>query len=154
MRLRDLGGIIVVDFIDMDDKANRKKVAQALENHLRHDRSPSKVLQFNDFGLVAITRKRVKQSLERSLCSPCPACEGSGFVKATNTVILEILEQAKRLAPKVKSQKDLTLRVNPDVARALKSRDNGFLQELEEIFGANVLVRSDVSLHRENFDVT
>jgi Rne/Rng family ribonuclease len=154
MRLRDLGGIIVVDFIDMDDKTNRKKVLQALEKELRRDRAPSKALQFNDFGLVAITRKRVKQSLERSLCSPCPACEGSGLVKSTTSVILDILEQARRLAPKVKGKKDLILRVNPDVARALKSRDNTFLQELEEALGAHVLVRSDVSLHRENFDVT
>ncbi len=153
MRLRDLGGIIVVDFIDMDDRSNRKKVAQALEKEMRHDRAPSKALQFNDFGLVAITRKRVKQSLERSLCSPCPACEGSGLVKSTTSVILDILEQARRLAPKLKDKKDVTLRVNPDVARALKARNNTFLPELEEIFSAHVLVRSDVSLHRENFDV-
>ena len=66
IRLRDLGGIIVIDFIDMDERKNRQKVMQALEEALRSDRAPSKVLQFNDFGLVAITRKRVKQSLERT----------------------------------------------------------------------------------------
>ena len=81
IRLRDLGGIIIIDFIDMDERRNRQKVMQALEEALRSDRAPSKVLQFNDFGLVAITRKRVKQSLERTIGSPCPYCESTGFVK-------------------------------------------------------------------------
>src|SRR5580704_4647986 len=77
IRLRDLGGIIIIDFIDMDERRNRQKVMQALEEALRYDRAPSKVLQFNDFGLVAITRKRVKQSLERTIGSPCPYCVGA-----------------------------------------------------------------------------
>ncbi len=153
IRLRDLGGIIVVDFIDMDDRKNRHQVMQALDNELRLDRAPSKSLHFNEFGLVAITRKRVKQSLERTLCTPCPYCTGSGFVKSTDTVIFEILNEARKMAPRVRSRKDLTIRVNPEVARLLKSRDNSFLQEIEEIFRANVLVRGDVSLHREHFDI-
>ena len=78
VRLRDLGGIIVIDFIDMDERKNRQKVMAALEDAMRADRAPYKILQFNDFGLVAITRKRVKQSLERTLCTPCPYCEGAG----------------------------------------------------------------------------
>ncbi len=91
IRLRDLGGIIVVDFIDMDERKNRQKVMQSLEEAMRADRAPYKILQFNDFGLVAITRKRVKQSLERTLCSPCPTCEGAGYTKSVATVIGEIL---------------------------------------------------------------
>ena len=96
IRLRDLGGIIVVDFIDMDERKNRQKVMQALEEAMRADRAPYKILQFNDFGLVAITRKRVKQSLERTLCTPCPYCEGAGYVKSPNTVIGEILRKRRR----------------------------------------------------------
>ena len=76
IRLRDLGGIIVLDFIDMEEKKNRQKVFQAVEQELRKDRSPSKALQVSDFGLVIITRKRVKQSLERVLTEPCPYCAG------------------------------------------------------------------------------
>ena len=94
VRLRDLGGIIVVDFIDMDERKNRQKVMQALEEAMRADRAPYKILQFNDFGLVAITRKRVKQSLERTLCAPCPTCEGAGYVKNVKTVVGEILQEA------------------------------------------------------------
>ena len=98
MRLRDLGGIIVIDFIDMDERKNRQKVMQALEEAMRVDRAPYKILQFNDFGLVAITRKRVKQSLERTLCSPCPHCEGAGYVKSVQTVVSEILTEARKMA--------------------------------------------------------
>ncbi len=153
MRLRDLGGIIVVDFIDMEDRKNRHKVLAALEQELRLDRAPSKALPFNEFGLVSITRKRVKQSLERTLCTACPYCSGSGYVKSVQTVVLEILDEARKLALKKTTQKDVTLRVNPEVARTLKSRDNFYLQEIEDIFQSSVVIRSDVGLHREHFDI-
>ena len=104
IRLRDLGGIIVVDFIDMDERKNRQKVMQALEEAMRADRAPYKILQFNDFGLVAITRKRVKQSLERTLCTPCSYCEGAGYVKSPQTVVSEILVEAQKIARAVDTQ--------------------------------------------------
>jgi ribonuclease G len=152
IRLRDLGGIIVVDFIDMDERKNRQKVMQSLEEAMRTDRAPYKILQFNDFGLVAITRKRVKQSLERTLCTPCPYCEGAGYVKSPQTVVTEILQEAQKLA-KVVEGKDVMLRVNPDVARLLKSNQNTYLQEIEEILGRTVIVKSDNQLHQEKFDM-
>jgi ribonuclease G len=152
IRLRDLGGIIVVDFIDMDERKNRQKVMQALEEAMRADRAPYKILQFNDFGLVAITRKRVKQSLERTLCTPCPYCEGAGYVKSPNTVVGEILTEAQKIAKAVEG-KDVMLRVAPEVAKLLKSNQNSFLQELEEILGRTVIVKSDSQLHQEKFDL-
>ncbi|MBN9661858.1 MAG: Rne/Rng family ribonuclease [Acidobacteria bacterium] len=152
MRLRDLGGIIVVDFIDMDERKNRAKVMQALEEVMRLDKAPYKILQFNDFGLVAITRKRVKQSLERALCSACPTCEGAGYVKSVDTVISEILTQAQKYA-KVVDTKDVVLRVNPEVAKEMKSVSNQYLEELEEILGRPVLVTADPLLHQEKFDL-
>jgi ribonuclease G len=152
IRLRDLGGIIVVDFIDMDERKNRQKVMQALEETMRADRAPYKILQFNDFGLVAITRKRVKQSLERTLCTPCPYCEAAGYVKSPQTVVGEILQEAQKLA-KVVEGKDVMLRVAPEVAKLLKSNQNTYLQELEEILGRTVIVKSDNQLHQEKFDL-
>jgi len=152
IRLRDLGGIIVVDFIDMDERKNRQKVMQTLEEAMRADRAPYKILQFNDFGLVAITRKRVKQSLERTLCVPCPYCEGSGYVKSVPTVIGEILQEAQKIARAVEGN-DVTLRTHPEVAKVLKSSHNSYLQELEEILGRTVLVKSDPLLHQEKFDL-
>ena len=152
IRLRDLGGIIVIDFIDMDERRNRQKVMQALEEALRSDRSPSKVLQFNDFGLVAITRKRVKQSLERTIGSPCPYCEATGFVKNVNTVCNEIYIEMRKLAKQL-DHSDVMLRVNPEVAKALKSNNGRWLNELEELTKKTVIVKSDASLHQEKFDI-
>ena len=152
IRLRDLGGIIVVDFIDMDERKNRQKVMQALEEAMRVDRAPYKILAFNDFGLVAITRKRVKQSLERTLCAPCPACEGAGYIKSPQTVVGEILQEAHKMAKQIEGN-DVLLRVNPEVAKLLKSNRNDYLQELEEIVGRTVLVKSDPTLHQTKFDL-
>ena len=153
IRLRDLGGIIVVDFIDMDERKNRQKVMQALEDAMRADRAPYKILQFNDFGLVAITRKRVKQSLERTLCSPCPYCEGAGYVKSVSTVVGEILQEAHKVAGALEGD-GVTLRVNPEVAKILKSNKNDYLQEIEQVLGRTVLVKSDPLMHQEKFDLT
>jgi Ribonuclease G/E len=152
IRLRDLGGIFVVVFIDMDERKNRQKVMQALEEAMRADRAPFKILQFNDFGLVAITRKRVKQSLERTLCSLCPYCDGAGYIKSVQTVISEILSEAQKIAKAIED-KDVVLRVNPAVAKLLKASSNRYLEEIEDILGRPVLVTSDASLHHEKFDL-
>jgi ribonuclease G len=152
VRLRDLGGIIVIDFIDMDERKNRQKVMQALEEALRTDRAPSKALQFNDFGLVAVTRKRVKQSLERSLGEACPYCTGAGFVKSVPTVCNEIYIEMRKMI-KAHDRTDVTLRVNPEVAKALKAGNGKLITEMEELIGKAVLVKSDAMLHQENFDI-
>ena len=152
IRLRDLGGIIVIDFIDMDERKNRQKVMQALEEALKSDRAPSKVLQFNDFGLVAITRKRVKQSLERTLGTPCPYCVATGFVKSPSTVCNEIYVEMRKVRKQVEKD-DVILRVNPEVAKQLKSNNGKYIQEFEELVGRTVLVKSDPLLHQEQFDI-
>src|SRR5579871_4402269 len=152
IRLRDLGGIIVIDFIDMDERKNRQKVMQALEEALKADRAPSKVLQFNDFGLVAITRKRVKQSMERTLGSPCPYCTGTGFVKSVTTVCNEIYTEMRKIAKQLE-RPDVMLRVNPEVGKALKSNNGRWLTELEELTGRSVIVKTDPTLHQEQFDI-
>jgi len=152
VRLRDLGGIIVIDFIDMDERRNRAKVVQALEEALRSDRAPTKVISFNDFGLVAVTRKRVKQSLERTLCEPCSYCTGSGWVKSVNTICNEILAEAKKMAKGIDGNV-ITLRVNPEVAKALKSREGGLVSELESLVKKDVIIKSDPMVHQERFEI-
>jgi ribonuclease G len=152
IRLRDLGGIIVIDFIDMDERRNRQKVMQALEEALRADRAPSKVLQFNDFGLVAITRKRVKQSLERTIGTPCPYCSATGFVKSVSTVCNEIYVEMRKLSKHLEHP-DVMLRVNPEVAKALKAGNGRALNEMEELTKKTVIVKSDPALHQEQFDI-
>ena len=154
IRLRDLGGIIVLDLIDMEERRNRTRVMQALQDALRHDKSPTKVLSFNDFGLVIMTRKRVKQSLERTLCAPCQYCQGAGLIKSPQTVSYELLEEARRLGKAMngnKVNKQATLRINPEVARALRGPERDVLNEIEEYLGP-VDINSDPTVHQEQFD--
>jgi Rne/Rng family ribonuclease len=152
IRLRDLGGIIVIDFIDMDERKNRNKVMQALEDELKSDRAPSKVLQFNDFGLVAITRKRVKQSLERTLSIQCAICAGTGMVKSPTTVCNEVYIEMRKMQRHLERQ-DVLLRVHPEVVKTLKLGNARWLNELEEMSGKTIIVKSDPTLHPEQFDI-
>lgn len=150
IRLRDLGGIIVLDLIDMEDRNNRKKVLQALQDALQADKSPTKVLSFNDFGLIIMTRKRVKQSLERTLCSPCDYCEGAGWIKSAQTICYEILEEARRISKGLSDVRETTLRVNPEVSKALRGEEKLVLDEIEAYLGP-VDLTGDKSLHQEKF---
>ncbi|MGB8064360.1 MAG: Rne/Rng family ribonuclease [Candidatus Sulfotelmatobacter sp.] len=152
IRLRDLGGIIIIDFIDMDERRNRQRVMQALEEELRHDRAPSKTLQFNDFGLVAITRKRVKQSLERTIGAPCPYCQSTGYVKSVTTICNEIYVEVRKIAKHLEHE-DVMLRVHPDVAKELKSNNARLLNEMEELTKRTIIVKSDPAVHQEQFDI-
>ncbi len=152
VRLRDLGGIIVLDFIDMEEKKNRLKVLQAVELELKKDRSPSKALQVSDFGLVIITRKRVKQSLERVMTEPCPYCSGTGVIKSTSTICYEILSEVKKISPELNGH-HLLLRVNPEIARAFKEEEAAVFTDLRDSIGREVSLRPDVQLHHEQFDV-
>jgi len=152
IRLRDLGGIIIIDFIDMDERRNRQRVMQALEEELRHDRAPSKTLQFNDFGLVAITRKRVKQSLERTIGAPCPYCESTGYVKSVTTVCNEIYVEMRKIAKHLEHE-DVMLRVHPDVAKELKGNNGRLLNEMEEMTKRTIIVKSDPAVHQQQFDI-
>jgi ribonuclease G len=152
VRLRDLGGIIVMDFIDMEERKNRQKVFQAMELELKKDRSPSKVLQVSDFGLIIITRKRVKQSLERVLTEPCPYCSGSGVIKSSSTICYEILAEIRKIGSDLNGH-GVVLRVNPEIARALKEEESAVLRDLTEILGREVTIRPDQHLHHEQFDL-
>jgi ribonuclease G len=152
IRLRDLGGIIVLDLIDMEEKKNRQRVFQEVEKELRKDRSPSKALQVSDFGLVIVTRKRVKQSLERQLTEPCPYCSGSGSIKSSATICFEILTELRKIGPDLDGH-GVLLRVNPDIARALKEEESAVLRELQQVLGRPVTIRPDAHLHHEQFDV-
>ena len=152
IRLRDLGGIIVLDFIDMEEKKNRQKVFQAVEQELRKDRAPSKVLQVSDFGLVIITRKRVKQSLERVLTEPCPYCAGSAVIKSSATICYEILSEVKKISADLDGQ-TLVLRVNPDIARALRDEERAVFRDLKQSLGREIALRPDAQLHHEQFDL-
>jgi Rne/Rng family ribonuclease len=153
IRLRDLGGIIVVDFIDMEERRNREKVLSALQQALEEDKAPSKALSFNEFGLVCITRKRTKQALERVLCQPCPYCTGSGMVKSIPTLCYEIQSEARKMATADHEGPNLTIRVNPEIAKALKTRESMLIDELEQTSHKHIIIQSDATLHWEQYDI-
>ncbi|ANT63841.1 Rne/Rng family ribonuclease [Prosthecochloris sp. CIB 2401] len=152
LRLRDIGGIIVVDFIDMLDAKNSKKVYDSMKNELRHDRAKSNILPMSDFGLMQITRERIRPSLMQRMGDQCPACGGTGVVQARYTTINQIERWLRKYAlqRKVKFQK-LDLYVSPTVAEPLSAEERRtelkwFLQHL--MF---VRVKSDESLRSDDF---
>jgi len=151
-RLRDLGGIIVLDLIDMEERKNRQKVFQAMEQELRRDRSPSKAIQVADVGLIIVTRKRVKQTLERQLTEPCPYCSGSGTIKSMSTICYEILTEMQKIRGDLNGH-GIVLRVNPDIAQVLKEEERGVLRDLRATLGRDLTLKPDARLHHEQFDV-
>ncbi len=152
IRLRDLGGIIVLDLIDMTEKEHRERVFAALERELRKDRAKYKVLSISEFGLVEITRKRSRSNLERLLTQTCPYCEGSGRIPSLTTICLSLRRAALRLAGTLGS-KELLLRVHPDVARALQHEERAIVDEIERELGAALLIQGDAKLHHNGFDI-
>lgn len=150
IRLRNLGGILVLDLIDMEDRKNRNKVMRSLEAELSRDRQPNVVLPINDFGLALITRKRVQSSLEKTLCSPCPYCSGSGRVKSVDTVSYAIAREATRTRESL-TGREVVIRVHPDVAQALKSSERALARALEKRLKKAVTIQGDPGLHREQY---
>src|SRR5437588_791464 len=151
IRLRDLGGIIVLDFIDMEDPQNRAGLFEALENEIKKDRSKTKILQISEFGLIEMTRKRVRQSLERSLTQACPYCGGAGRIKSNTTIALEIWRELMKVRDFHEGQ-DVIVRVNPIVYATLHAGDPIF-EELERSLGIHLVFKPDEALHHEQFDV-
>ncbi len=153
IRLRDLGGIIVIDLIDMVEPAHREEVFGALEGELRKDRAKTKMLNISEFGLVEITRKRSRANLERLLTQPCPYCSGRGRMKSIATICLNLRKELLHLRGRFGQQPELLLRVHPEVARALQTEERAILDELERSLGVRILLQSDPELHHERFDV-
>lgn len=152
VRLRNLGGIIVVDLIDMVELEHREEVFAALNEELSKDRARNKVLSISEFGLVEITRKRTRPSLERQLTQPCPYCRGLGRIKSLATIALQMRRQLLRQRGRFVDRQVL-LRVHPDVARALQREERAILDELERDLDVEILLQGDQQLHHERFDI-
>jgi len=152
LRLRDMGGIIVIDFIDMEEKANEQKVLHALLEGLKKDRAKTQVLQMSEFGLVQLTRQRVKQSLERIMLQPCPYCSGTGRVKSVDTVCIEILREVRRLKGELNGG-GVVIRTSPSIATALEHSERTMLRQIRSEVRAPVSLLPDGHLHQEQFEV-
>ena len=152
IRLRNLGGIIVMDFIDMQDKKSKRQVLDVIQQELRRDKAPSKLIPFNEFGLVIMTRKRTSSALEKNLSEPCPLCSGTGFTKSTSTVCYEIYSQVERMWSTL-SGKSVVIRANPEVITALKTGEREVYEEIRRLTERDVVLIPDPLLAPQTFDV-
>jgi ribonuclease G len=152
LRLRNLGGIIIIDFIDMEEEEHRKQVLQALEKALAKDHAKTHVSAVSPLGLVEMTRKRTRESLAHQLCSPCPACEGRGFVKTPETVCYEIFREVLRQAGQFDFQQLMVL-AHSDVIERLLDEESAALGELEVLVGKPIRLQTEALYLHDQYDV-
>ena len=152
IRLRDIGGLIIIDFIDMEKKSNRERVCNALKEALKKDRSKTHVLPMSELGLIEMTRKRTRETLNRMLCEPCFYCDGEGYLQSKRTVCYNVYHDMLRqsgdmLAPYV------TLKVHPEVAELLLGEESSLIDSVESAVNKKVIVQADPQFHLEQYEV-
>jgi len=152
VRLRNLGGIIIMDFIDMEKIENRDKVFNAMVEIMKKDRAKSTIYNISELGIIQMTRKRVRESLGRVLCEQCPYCEGKGFVKSARTVAYEIFRKLRRMS--LPRTKVAVITANPAVAELLAEEERHTIEETEDIFGIKLIVKEDLKFHQEHYEIT
>jgi ribonuclease G len=152
LRLRNLGGIIIIDFIDMKSEEHKRQVLQALERNLEKDRAKTKITEVSVLGLVEMTRKRTRESLEHILCEPCSACGGRGVLKTAESMCLEIFREIIREVRLYKVQTLLVLASN-GVVEMLLDEEADTLAELETFLGVQIKFRAEAEYNQEQYDV-
>jgi ribonuclease G len=152
LRLRNLGGIIIIDFIDMTDEAHRRQVLAALERALQSDRAQTHIVSLSPLGLVEMTRKRTRESLEHMLCAPCPTCEGRGFIRTAETMCHEIFREIVRQARQFVSR-ELLILAHQDVVDRLLDDESATLAELETQIGRPIRLQVEALYGVDQYDV-
>jgi len=152
IRLRDIGGIIIIDFIDMDKKVNQEKVFNALTEALEKDKSKTHVLPMSEMGLIQMTRKRTREPLTRILCEPCYYCDGEGYIISKQSICYSIFRDILRESQDMNGIR-LTLRVNPQIAELLHGEENHLITALEKAIGKQIVIYPNTTYHLEEFDI-
>jgi ribonuclease G len=153
LRLRNIGGIIIIDFIDMEKEGNREKVFNALKDAMKKDKSKTNILRMSDLGLIEMTRKRTKESIGRVLCEPCFYCDGEGYLKSKQTVCYEILRELERDGREYFGQ-NIMVMVHPEVAARFCDEERGPLERVEERLHARILVKGEQDFHQEQYEIS
>lgn len=153
IRLRDLGGIIIVDFIDMETEENKKRVVSTLQQELTFDRARTNVLELTELGLVQMTRKRVRESLKQMLYQPCPYCKGHGYIQSEETVCYEIQTALQRLLSTTEDQRGILVRAHPTVANMLRGEEKDIIESMKALYNRKIQLQEDASVHAEQFEV-
>lgn len=152
LRLRNLGGIIVIDFIDMISEQHRQQVLSSLENALNQDKTKTTIYGFSALGLVELTRKRTRESLEHTLCTHCPQCKGHGSIKSIETICYKIMREVARLQL-INSSAQMTVYVSPEIGEALKEKQKYASTSINVLINKQFNVRIQPLYSREQFDV-
>jgi ribonuclease G len=152
LRLRNLGGIIIIDFIDMDEEEHRRQVLRIFEKVLERDRAKTKITQVSELGLVEMTRKRTRESLERILCEACPTCSGRGFIKTAETACFEIFREILRQYRAYDAESYLVI-ASQDVVDRLLDEESANVADVEEFIGKTIRFQVEMLYSQEQFDV-
>jgi ribonuclease G len=152
LRIRSIGGMIVVDFIDMDRSSNRNKVTRSFNDFLRRDRAKAAVTRISELGLVEMTRKRTRESLLHDLTEPCEHCEGKGYTKSRRTVAYGLLRELRRQGNLIEGDTVL-VEVHPDIAQVLAGPDHAYLEEIEKRLQKRIIVKARGSFAIEDFEL-
>jgi ribonuclease G len=152
IRLRDIGGIIIIDFIDMEKKSNQEKVFNVLKEALKKDRSKTHVLPISELGLIQMTRKRIRKPLTRMLCEPCFYCDGEGYLISKQTICYNIYREILRESRDMIGVK-VSLRVNPEIAELLYGEESHIIVTVERIIERQIIIYPDAKLHMEEFNI-
>jgi ribonuclease G len=152
LRLRNIGGIIIIDFIDMERVGDREKVFQAFEEALRKDRQKTSIFEISELGLVEMTRKRTRENISRILSESCPYCEGAGLIKSKTTVCYDIFREIERSSSALGGH-SILVEVNPEVADLLYEEERGRVEELEKRLKKKILIKGKAGFHQEQFNI-
>ncbi|MDR2460856.1 MAG: Rne/Rng family ribonuclease [Deltaproteobacteria bacterium] len=152
LRLRNIGGIIVIDFIDMEKESNRERVFQALKEMLRRDKGKTKILPMSELGLIEMTRKRIRENIDRLMREPCFYCRGQGFLLSRTTVCYEAFRDLE-IAAAENPNKALTLRVHTALRDLILDEGRSALEDLERRLGRQVNIKADENMHHEEHKV-
>jgi ribonuclease G len=152
LRLRNLGGIIILDFIDMASEEHRQAVLRGLEKYLEKDRAKNHICEVSTLGLVEMTRKRIRESLEHVLCEPCSTCGGRGYVKTAETVCYEIFREIIREARQYEARQFLVL-ASQEVVDLMLDEESTSVAELESFIGIPIRFQAEILYTQEQYDV-
>jgi ribonuclease G len=153
LRLRNVGGIIIIDFIDMEKESDRKKVYDALKDALKKDKARTNILKISELGLVEMTRQRTRESLENQLLSPCPHCDGRGRIKSSVTVAYDLLRAIKKQQTALENGKNVVVRLHPDVANFLYDEKNNSLENLEREINRRIIIKVSQELRHDQYEI-
>lgn len=152
LRLRNIGGIIIVDFIDMEKEENRKRVYTTFQEALAEDKARINIFQISPLGLIEMTRKRVRRSLSRCLCYPCPYCEGDSYIKSPLTICYEIFNEIRRNY-NTSLEKKVIVVAHSAVADLLYDEERQEMETLEKEIQKKIIIRADPNLHQEQYEI-